>query len=576
VDSGRFFAAFDPIGHREAMGISLKPDHLRRYAQLSRLLVKYGRSDLVRSAELEETLEGDGSVPEPGSGCPEELAADLERLGPTFIKLGQLLSTRADLLPLSYTEALARLQDDVEPFDSEEAERIIAEEIGVRPSKAFLELDRDPIAAASLGQVHRARLRDGRHVAVKVQRPGIRARIVEDMDALEELAEFLDSHTEAGRRYEFSGILGEMRSSIMRELDYRREAQNLRTLSANLEEFERIVVPVPVEDFTTSRVLTMEYVHGRKVTSVGPLARLEMDGVALADELFKAYLKQILVDGFFHADPHPGNVFLTDDGRIALIDVGMVGRITPGLQDELLRLLLAISDGRGEEAAALLAGIGEKTDDFNERALTERIVELVMLFHGATARQLQIGRVMIEVTRSAADAGLRLPSQMTTLGKTLLNLDQVGRTLDPDFEPNEAIRRHTAELMQRRMRKNASPANVFSSLMEMNEFVQRLPSRLNRVLDSVADNDVEVGIRLRNESVFVEGMQKVANRIAMGLVLAALIIGAAMLMQVETAFTILGYPGLAMLCFAGAALGGVWLVIDILLHDRNLERNRDE
>jgi ubiquinone biosynthesis protein len=556
------------------MGISLKPDHLKRYAQISRLLVKYGRSDLVRSSGLEATLEGEDAIPRAGSGEAEELADDLERLGPTFIKLGQLLSTRADLLPPAYTDALSRLQDDVEPFDPAEAERIIAEEIGVRPSKAFLELDPVPIAAASLGQVHRAVMRDGRVVAVKVQRPGIRARVAEDMEALQELAEFLDAHTQAGHRYQFAGLLAEMRGTLMQELDYRREAQNLLTLGTNLAEFERIIVPVPVEDFTTSRVLTMEYVRGQKVTSVGPLARLEMDGEALAEELFQAYLKQILVDGFFHADPHPGNVFLTDDGRLALIDVGMVGRLTPDLQDELLRLLLAISDGRGEEAAELLAQIGKRLAEFEEHTFRRRIVELVVQFQGASARNLQIGRVMIEVSRAAAESGLRLPPQLTSLGKTLLNLDQVGRTLDPDFEPNEAIRRHTTELMQRRMRKNASPANVFSSLMEMNEFVQRLPRRVNRVLDSVAENEVEIGVRLHNDSAIVEGLQKVANRITMGLVLAALIIGAAMLMRVETAFRILGYPGLAMLCFAGAAIGGIWLVIDILLHDRRLRHDR--
>jgi ubiquinone biosynthesis protein len=556
------------------MGISLKPEHIKRYAQIARLLMKYGRGDLVRQAGLDATLEAEDVQDGEGSADALELASDLERLGPTFIKLGQLLSTRADLLPLAYTEALSRLQDNVEPFPFAEAERIIEEEIGARPSKAFLNLDPTPIAAASLGQVHRATLRDGRAVVVKVQRPGIRPLIASDMEALSELAGFMDSHTEAGRRYEFSNILGEMRTTLSQELDYRREARNLQMLAANLAEFERIIVPVPVEDFTTSRVLTMEYMRGKKVTSVSPLARLEVDGVGLADELFEAYLKQILVDGFFHADPHPGNVFLTDDGRIALIDVGMVGRLTPDLQDNLLRLLLSISDGRGEDAAELLSQIGERRDGFNERAFRNQIVDLVVHFHGASARQLQIGRVMIEVVRGAAENELRLPPQLTTLGKTLLNLDQVGRTLDPDFEPNQAIRKHTSELLQRRMKKNASPANLFSSMLEMNEFVQRLPSRLNRVLDAVADNQVEVGVRLRNDSVIMEGLQKVANRIAMGVVLASLIIGAAMLMQVDTTFRILGYPGLAMLCFMGAAIGGIWLLIDIFLHDRRLDRDR--
>jgi ubiquinone biosynthesis protein len=556
------------------MGISLKPEHLKRYSQIARLLVRYGRSDLVKHAGLDEALTDETGTDE-GSCVPEaqELAADLERLGPTFIKLGQLLSTRVDIVPVAYAEALARLQDNVEPFPSEEVERIVQEELGARLSKAFEAFELKPMAAASLGQVHRATLRDGRTVAVKVQRPGIREVVVQDMEALEEIADFLDRHTEAGRRYEFLQILTEMRRSLLRELDYRQEASNLATLGQNLAQFERIIVPEPVQDYTTSRVLTMDYVRGRKITAIGPLARLEMDGEGLGETLFEAYLKQILVDGFFHADPHPGNVFLTEDRRLALLDVGMVGRITPDLQDKLLRLLLAISEARGEEAANLLVELGERRSDFDAEAFRREITHQVVQHHNVSAENLRIGRVVIELTRASAENGLRVPSQLTLLGKTLLNLDQVGRTLDPGFEPNAAIRRHAAALMQQRALKNASPANVFSSLLEMNEFVQRLPGRLNRVLDAVADNQVEVQVRLTNATTIMEGLQKIANRIAVGAILASLIIGASMMMRVQTSFRILGYPGYATILFVAAVAGGMLLVIDITLHDRRSRRD---
>lgn len=557
------------------MALSLDPQHLKRYARIARLLAKYGRSDLVRQAGLEETL-GDDRPDEIAGGAPraEELAADLEAMGPTYVKLGQLLSTRADLLPLPYTEALARLQDSVGPFPYGEAVEIIEAELGTRISRLFSELEEEPIAAASLGQVHRARLRDGRRVAVKVQRPGVRQQVTDDMEALAELAGFTDRHTQLGRQYDLSQVVVEMRKSLFRELDYRQEAANLETLRRNLDGFDRIHVPAPVNDYSTDRVLTMEFVHGRKVTAVGPLARLEMDGESLADDLFRAYLKQILVDGFFHADPHPGNVFLTDDGRLSLLDVGMVGRVTPDLQDELMRLLLSISEGKGEEAADLMIRLGERLDGFDGGAFRRSVVELVVRYQNASAEQLQIGRVMLEVTRSAADTGLRVPPQLTVLGKTLLNLDQVGRTLDPDFEPNAAIRRHAADLMRQRMLKNSSPANLFSSMLEANEFVQRLPARLNRVLDAVADREVEVRIRLMNEAVMMEGLQKVANRIATGLVLAALIVGAAMMMSVETSTRIFGYPAFAMILFLAAVLGGVALVVSIVTHDRGGGRGR--
>jgi ubiquinone biosynthesis protein len=551
------------------MGLSLNPDHLKRYARIARLLAKYGRSDLVHEVGLEDALE-EAEQPRAPAATPhaEELATDLEAMGPTYVKLGQLLSSRADLLPLPYTEALARLQDRVEPFPFSDAVAIIEAELGVRISRLFTEIQEKPIAAASLGQVHWARLRDGREVAVKVQRPEIRDQVVEDLSALEELAAFMDRHTEIGRQYHLAEVVLEMRKSLLRELDYRQEASNLETLGRNLAGFDRIVIPSPVDDYTTARVLTMDFVRGRKVTAVGPLARLEIDGDALADDLFRAYLKQILVDGFFHADPHPGNVFLTDDGRLALIDVGMVGRVTPDLQDELMRLLLTISEGKGEEAADLMIRLGAPADGYRPHAFRDRVVELVVRYHNASADQLQIGRVMLELTRGAAENGLRMPPQLTMLGKTLLNLDQVGRTLDSGFEPNAAIRRHAGDLMRQRMLKNSSPGNLFSSMLEANEFVQRLPARLNRVLDAVADREVEVRIRLMNETVMMEGLQKVANRIAMGLVLAALIIGAAMMMNVETSFRILGYPAIAIILFLTAAVGGVVLVLNILAHDR--------
>ncbi|CAN5150548.1 hypothetical protein BH18GEM1_BH18GEM1_17430 [soil metagenome] len=229
-------------------------------------------------------------------------------------KLGQLLSTRADLLPLPYLEALARLQDRVEAFPFEAVEEIVQTELGVRLSKAFASFDPKPLAAASLGQVHHAALRDGRPVAVKVQRPAIRQQIVEDLAVLEEIADFLDRRTDWGWRYGFVGLLDEFRKTLLRELDYRQEAANLVSLGKNLAEYERIIVPQPVDDYTTERVLTMDFVRGKKVTALGPLGRLEMDGEPLADELFKAYLQQTLVDGLFHADPHPRQC-LPDRGR---------------------------------------------------------------------------------------------------------------------------------------------------------------------------------------------------------------------------------------------------------------------
>lgn len=286
--------------------LSLKTEHLKRYREIARLALKYGRNGWAKSSELDELLADERHIAAPDGADPKQFADDLEKLGPTFIKLGQLLSTRADLLPMPYLEALSRLQDDIEPFPFSAVEQTIQTELGVRLSKAFQHFETEPVAAASLGQVHQAVLRTGRAVAVKVQRPEIREQIVEDLGALAKIAEFLDKHMETGRRYELQKVLDEFRKTLFRELDYRHEARHLTILRENLRDFDRIVVPAPVEDYTTSRVLTMDWVRGTKVTLLSPLRRIDLDGEALADELFRAYLHQILIDGFFHADPHPG------------------------------------------------------------------------------------------------------------------------------------------------------------------------------------------------------------------------------------------------------------------------------
>jgi predicted unusual protein kinase regulating ubiquinone biosynthesis (AarF/ABC1/UbiB family) len=551
------------------MGISLNPKHLKLYGDLAKLFLKYGRSDIVNTAGLDEVVpERDAEEEAASAPHAEALASDLERMGPTFVKLGQLLSTRPDLVPPAYVDALSRLQDRLEPFPFEEVERIVAEELGTSVHEAYASFTEKPMAAASLGQVHAATLHDGRRVVVKIQRPGVRQRIIDDLDALEEIAGVAERRTEVGQRYGVLGLIQEFRRNILDELNYQREAANLATLGRNLAQFERIAIPSAIDDLTRARVLTMEYVRGRKITELSPIRHLEIDGVALAEELFQAYLKQILVDGFFHADPHPGNVFVTTDGRIALLDLGMVGRIPPSLQDHLLRLMLAVADGNGEEAARISITMGTPLENlFEEEKFVREVTELVSRFYGATAHEIELGRVVIELTKIAATSGIILPSQISTLGRAFLALDQAGRTLDPEFDPNAAIRRHSSDVMQQRMMKNLSPAAMFANLLEMNEFVQRLPGRLNRVLDAVAENQVEVRIRVHEEVWMMEGLQKISNRITVGLVLAALIIGAAMLMRVETSFRILGYPGLAILLFLAAAVLGLFLVITILLTD---------
>ncbi len=548
--------------------MNFAPRHLKRYEQVALFLWKYGRSDLVQQMGIPDGLELPAkNATEAGEVGPETLADDLEAMGPTFIKLGQVLAGRPDLLPEAYVKALARLQDKVKPFPYAEAEQIVTMELGVRMSKAFSRFDHEPIAAASLGQVYSAALRDGRPVVVKVQRPNIRPQIADDFAMLEEIAAFLDEHTEFGRRHRCRETLEEFRFTIHQELNYEAEAQNLIAVGVNLQEFPLILVPQPVPDYSTRCVLTMDYVQGRKVTSIGPLGRLELDGAPLAEQLFRAYLKQVLLDGLFHADPHPGNVFLTDDGRLALLDLGMVGRTTSAMQEHLLKILIALSEGQSDAVADIVIRISQTADDFNQAEFRRRLNLQLPLRQEQASQQLHVGKSLLEVARNAAQNGLFVPPELTMLGKTLLQLEEVGTILDPDFDPNASIRRNVGELMSQRMRKSATQGNLFSSLLEIKQFIGGLPSRLNQIMDAVTNHELEIKVKAVDAKLIMEGFQKIANRITTGIILAALIVGAALLMQVETPFRLFGYPSLAILCFTTAAAGGFWLVFSIIVQD---------
>ncbi len=546
--------------------MKLAPHYLKRYKDITRLLMKYGQPARTSRFEPDE----DAATPKEADKLDRnarELPDDLERLGPTFIKLGQLLSSRADLLPPRYLKALARLQDQVKPFPFEQVQEIVEAELGTRINKAFCSFEPEPLAAASLGQVHRASLHNRRPVVVKVQRPGIGKIMEDDFAALRQIATFLDRHTKTGQNYQVQSILEEFENTLAHELDYRREAANLHILGRNLADFQRLQVPAAIDDYCTRKILTMDYIEGTKITELPPLARLDIEGGALAEELFHAYLKQILVDGVFHADPHPGNILLTTDARIALIDLGMVGHTTPGMQENLLKLLLAVSEGESDQAGDIAIRMSETTPRFDEIQFRHNIAQLVAEQHNSKLSNIDVGRVVLEVAGTAADTGLFVPIELSLLGKTLLQLDTVGRTLEPEFDPNESIRRNASEILNRRLKMVLTEGKLYSTVLETKEFISDLPARLNKIMDTIGNAEVNVNVKPKETEFLLDSASKVANRITTGLILAALIVGGALLTRVQTNFEIFGYPGLAIICFLAAATGGFGLVLNILWQD---------
>ncbi|MHA7125521.1 ABC1 kinase family protein [Janibacter indicus] len=540
-----------------------------RYSDLVRLLLRHGRGDLLAGAQQDD-LGADEDLPDGATKGAKAFAADLEAMGPTYIKLGQLLSTRFDLLPPAYTQALTRLQDSVEPFPFEQVREIVEEELGARIKDLFAFFDEEPLAAASLGQVHRATTRSGRDVVVKVQRPDVRETVRGDVDALDTVTGLADKHTSIGRSYGLNQLLRQFRRSLVDELDYRREARNLLRFIELTAEHDRLVVPEPVMQLTTTRVLTMEHIEGRKVTDLGPLALIDLDARPLVEQLFHCYLRMILDDGVLHADPHPGNLLVTDDGRLALLDLGMVATVPQRVQTHVTKLLLAINDGEGEEAAAVLADMGHPLEDHDAAAFRDDVAHLVSEAV-ASGSDLQAGRLLVELSRLSGAHGLRPPAEMAMIGKALLNLDQTTIHLDPDFSPADAIRDNVSDIFASSLK--VSPGGLLTAAIETKEFTAQLPKRANRILDTLARGEMRVRVDAIDEQRLHLVLQRVANRLTLGLIIAATIIGAAMMMRVETDARILGFPAIAMVFFTVAVLAAVALAVHIVLTDREIARN---
>jgi predicted unusual protein kinase regulating ubiquinone biosynthesis (AarF/ABC1/UbiB family) len=592
----------------------LAPRYLPRLAATVGLFTRYGLRDFAAQQGL-DTLEQE---PEPGEvdgGSAEKAHALRERLvelGPAYIKLGQVLSTRPDLLPPVYIEELEKLQDDVAPIPTSDVIAIIEEEFGARISKLFSAFDDEPLGTASLGQVHAAELRDGRPVVVKTQRPHIRNQLVDDIEYFRELARFLAAHTRAGARVDIIGIVQQLERALSDELDYRIEARNAATFRRSLAEYPRILVPRVIEAYTTERVLTTERIRGTKIDETSPLVRIEHDFHAVADELTRAYLKQITIDGHFHADPHPGNIFLVlprDDNpatpaelraadrrlverpaatplaqieadaqrsatlpppdldvRLALIDFGMTARLSATLREHVVRLLLDLADNRGDDAAQTLIEIGDELPGFDRDGYVREVAALMARSYDLTIGEFNTGHSLYELINISFQSGLRLPAELTLLAKTLVNLDAVTKAIEPTFSPIPTIREFGNQIAADRAKHALNPRRLYQLATEGNDLMLALPHRLDLITARLAANQFETRIDVPQVTLLMDALQKVANRVFSGLVIAGLLVASAMLIPSRRA---LGTAG-----FILSGVIGLWMVLAILWSDRENTRRR--
>jgi predicted unusual protein kinase regulating ubiquinone biosynthesis (AarF/ABC1/UbiB family) len=400
-----------------------------------------------------------------------------------------------------------------------------------------------------------------------VQRPDARKTIDLDLRAMEQIAWLLDEHTELGQRYRFRAILRQFERALHHELDYTNEADNLELIGRNLADFHGLVVPLAYDELTTAKVLTMQRIKGVTLSNFDASPLSEAQAAALADEFLRAYLQQIIQDGVFHADPHPGNLMLTDDGRLALIDLGMVGRVSAGMQESILRLLVALGEGRTTDAAEACEELGDRTEDFDASDYRSNVREAITLDYGQSVGKMQLGRLVLRVTQLASEAGLRVAPEVMLLGKTLVHLDESGKLLAPEFNTHDAMRRHVSALLRQKLVGSVSFGQAMVTALQTKQFMSALPTRISKALDIIADNAFRVKVDMLDEDRLIEVIEKIANRVTIGLVVAAMILAGAFLMGRDAPHMLWVYPTLGLILTVVGLCVGVLVLARVFWND---------
>ena len=547
--------------------------HLDRSGEISGVLARHGIDYVAGSLGLQrfatiQRLFGHATQQVPFTQ-PEHLRMALEEMGTTFIKLGQILSTRADLLPTEYLIELTKLQDSARPVPFELVQEALVKELGQPLETAFAFFDPKPLAAASIGQAHAARLHDGTEVVVKIRRPGVLEQVEEDLKILKRLASSATRHWKFANRYDLPGLAQEFSDTLRLELDYIREGQSAEAFAANFADDPKIHIPRIFWDTTTTRVLTLERIRGTKINDLAALDKQGIDRPALAEYATNVTLKMVCDDGFFHADPHPGNFFIEADGRIGLIDFGMVGKVNERTQELLADLLLEISREDCERLVDVFLELGVTRERVNRDLLRRDVEHLSKTYWGRALKDIKIGQLLNEVFTVMRNHHLHLPSNLALLLKTVIMIEGLGTHLDPDFQLARVLTPYTERLVFRQYLPSRWIPRLGRASIEMARVSAEMPHQLRRMLTAIEQDHLQVGMRPEGFDPLIDRFERISNRIVLSLIAAAFINGLAVLLS---AYRPPGWDRWAWIFFAFgflcALVLGVYLASSILRFKR--------
>jgi ubiquinone biosynthesis protein len=465
-----------------------------------------------------------------------EFRLALEDLGTTYVKLGQLLSSRPDLMPDEYIAELSRLVDEVPPVPFAELEPVIRRDL---EDDVFVRIDPEPLAAASIAQIHKALLADGRVVVVKVRRPGVVEQAEVDLDLLRRTADFLERRSESARLLQLSALAEEVDQHLRAELDFTEEANNAELIGNIIGDHPDLVVPKVIRPLVTDSVLVLEHIEGRKV---GVDHELEPEHAArLAREFFRAYVRQVAAEGLYHADPHRGNVLLTDDGRLALLDFGLLGRLDDDTRTGIAQLLLALSHNRGDDVAALILSLSMTTLESDEPGFVAELRRKLPRYHWRPLSGIRAGDALGDLQRMAVKHGIRLPTSFALVGKTLAQADSIARALDPELDPIELLRDDAFELMLGEAERRLDPTELAGYAFTQLGPLMRLPRRVGQIADRLETGTLRVGITPTNLDGLEAVMRSAANRIGAAVIIAGLLLASAWMARVNDAIAVIGF-----------------------------------